>query len=158
MAAPALATNATKAQALAYLSKQWGTYTYSNTTKTPYQGMNASELYAYLAKQNPTASPYTLAVDTSDLLLSSDLAYGIGGSVTAAGDATGDIATGTVKGLDQFLSNPLFGFLTIFTNGELWIRVAKVVIGGIVLIVGLAHMSGASNAIASTARKAPLPV
>jgi hypothetical protein len=39
-----------------------------------------------------------------------------------------------------------------------WIRVAKVVIGGTLVVIGIAHMTGASNAIASTARKVPLPI
>ena len=39
-----------------------------------------------------------------------------------------------------------------------WIRVAKVVIGGTLVVIGIAHMTGASNAIADTARKVPLPI
>jgi hypothetical protein len=39
-----------------------------------------------------------------------------------------------------------------------WIRAGKVVIGGLLLIIGLVHITGADNAIATAARKVPLPV
>lgn len=39
-----------------------------------------------------------------------------------------------------------------------WIRVAKVIVGGALLLIGIAHMSGASSAVAQAARKVPLPI
>ena len=50
------------------------------------------------------------------------------------------------------------GFLTALSSANTWIRVSKVVIGGVLLIVGLVHITGADNAVASAARKVPLPV
>lgn len=44
------------------------------------------------------------------------------------------------------------------TSAAFWIRAAKVVIGGTLLIVGLAHVTGADNAVARAARNVPLPV
>jgi hypothetical protein len=44
------------------------------------------------------------------------------------------------------------------TSANLWIRIAKVLAGGVMLLVGLAHITGADNAAASLARKVPLPV
>lgn len=38
------------------------------------------------------------------------------------------------------------------------VRAAKVIIGGLLLIIGLVHITGADNAIASVAKKVPLPV
>jgi hypothetical protein len=61
-------------------------------------------------------------------------------------------------------SNPLAGLAAIgqfFTSlGEVntWIRVAKVLAGGLLLVIGLVHITGADNAIATAARKVPLPV
>lgn len=50
------------------------------------------------------------------------------------------------------------GFLTALSSSNTWIRVAKVVIGGVLLIVGIVHITGADNAVASAARKVPLPI
>jgi hypothetical protein len=57
----------------------------------------------------------------------------------------------------EFLQ-PIGQFFHDLANANTWIRVAKVIAGGMLLIIGLAHITGASNAIASTARKAPLPI
>lgn len=43
-------------------------------------------------------------------------------------------------------------------SSNLWIRVAKAVVGGALIIIGISHMTGASNAVATFARKAPLPI
>jgi hypothetical protein len=68
---------------------------------------------------------------------------------TAAGEA-GVPATSTLGEVKDIV--------TALGSANLWIRVAKVVIGGIVLVIGLAHITGASNTVAAVARKAPLPV
>jgi hypothetical protein len=49
-------------------------------------------------------------------------------------------------------------FFSALTEKNTWIRVAKVVVGGLLLIVGLVHITGADNAVATAARKVPLPV
>ncbi len=49
-------------------------------------------------------------------------------------------------------------FFSALGDANTWIRVAKVVVGGTLLIIGLAHMTGASNAVASIARKVPVPI
>lgn len=59
----------------------------------------------------------------------------------------------TVPGLTQ-----VGDFLSALSSRNLWIRAAKVAIGGALVLIGLAHITGASNAIAETARKVPLPV
>lgn len=58
-----------------------------------------------------------------------------------------------IPGLAQV--GDLFGALT---QANTWIRVAKVVFGGVLLIIGIAHITGAGNAVASAARKVPLPI
>ena len=49
-------------------------------------------------------------------------------------------------------------FFSRLTNANTWIRVGKVLVGGVLLIVGLAHMTGADNAAFKAARTVPLPV
>ncbi len=49
-------------------------------------------------------------------------------------------------------------FFGALGNPNTWIRVSKVIIGGLLLVVGLVHITGADNAVASAARKVPLPV
>lgn len=62
------------------------------------------------------------------------------------------------------VSNPLDflgeigDFFTRLTQGNTWIRIAKVLVGGVLVLVGLSHISGADNAVANTARKVPVIV
>lgn len=49
-------------------------------------------------------------------------------------------------------------FFAALTQANTWIRVSKVIIGGILLIVGLAHITGADNTVSIAARKVPLPI
>ena len=62
------------------------------------------------------------------------------------------------------LPNPLTGvnaigaFFNDLGNSNTWIRVAKVVIGGLLLVIGIVHITGISGAAADVARKVPLPV
>jgi hypothetical protein len=58
-----------------------------------------------------------------------------------------------IPGLSQI--GDFFGALT---QSSTWIRVAKVAVGGLLLVIGLVHITGADNALASAARKVPLPV
>jgi hypothetical protein len=59
----------------------------------------------------------------------------------------------SIPGISQI--GDFFGALA---DANTWIRVAKVVFGGVLLIIGIAHITGASGAIADVARKVPLPV
>jgi len=62
------------------------------------------------------------------------------------------------------IPNPLSGldaigaFFSALSEANTWIRVSKVVIGGLLLIIGLVHITGAGGAAASVARKVPLPI
>jgi hypothetical protein len=49
-------------------------------------------------------------------------------------------------------------FFTALGDSNTWIRVAKVVVGGLLLVIGLVHITGADNAVATAARKVPLPI
>jgi hypothetical protein len=61
--------------------------------------------------------------------------------------------TNAIPGLAQ-----LGDFFSALSQKNTWIRVGKVLIGATLIIVGLSHMTGASNAVSTVARKAPLPI
>lgn len=154
MAAPALAANATEAQALAYLSANFKN-TYTNAASTPYQGKNASQIYAYLKGESPSATPYQLAQLTADLLLSSALGGTIGAAASTAGQAIGDVATGvsTASFLPSW-ADGLANLLGDLENGALWLRVAEGVLGIVLIAIGLARITKAvpvATKIAKTA-------
>lgn len=72
--------------------------------------------------------------------------------VTAAKAAvTG--AANSIPGLAQ-----VGQFFATLTQKNLWVSVLKVTVGGALLIIGLAHMTGAGNVVAVAARKVPVPV
>ena len=74
---------------------------------------------------------------------------------------TGGTGTSNNPKSNLDISDPLAaiaGFFSALGNANTWIRVAKVVVGGVLLIVGLVHITGVDNAAASVARKVPLPV
>ena len=72
---------------------------------------------------------------------------------TGAANAVQNETGVSLPGLSQIGS--FFGALT---QGSTWIRVAKVVVGGLLLVIGLVHMTGVSGAAADAARKVPLPI
>jgi hypothetical protein len=72
------------------------------------------------------------------------------GGVAIGAGATASTAANAIPGLSQFFN--------ALTQINTWIRVAKVIIGGTLLIISLAHMTGAENAVASAARKTSLPI
>jgi hypothetical protein len=50
------------------------------------------------------------------------------------------------------------GFVSAFGNKTLWIRVAKVALGGAILIVGVVELTGISGKVANTVKKMPIIV
>lgn len=88
----------------------------------------------------------------------------LGGDIAAAttGGATtvGNFGNAAVAGTNNFYTSTLFGGLTKLA-GELnssafWLRAAKVVIGGVLLIVGLSKIAGVDNAITEAVKKVPI--
>lgn len=72
------------------------------------------------------------------------------GAANSAGQATGLGQVGTDI-------STISGFASALGNKTLWIRTGKVVIGGGLLLIGVAHITGADGKIAKTAIKyAPL--
>lgn len=152
---PGLAANATKAQALAYLKANYGKVKYHDAAKTPYEGMSYSQLYSYIEHRNPTASPHDIAVAVADLLLSSAIGSALQQGVNSGTGAIGAAATG-VQTADYGFT--LSSLLSALTSASTWVRVAKVVVGGALLLIGVAHMTGAADAVSVAARRVPLPV
>ena len=75
-------------------------------------------------------------------------------SVNPANDAVNAAEnSSSLSGLDA-----IGAFFSKLGEANTWIRVAKVITGGVLLIIGLAHLTGAGNAVASAARKVPVPV
>ena len=54
--------------------------------------------------------------------------------------------------------NAIGQFFNNLTHANTWIRVAKVIIGGALVIVGLVHITGVGGTAADAARKIPLPI
>lgn len=81
-------------------------------------------------------------------------------SQTGAGTGSIGIGSDISNAFDSF-SSWTDGLKTIeedVTSKALWIRAAKIIIGGGLLIIGIAHITGADNAVATAARKVPLPI
>lgn len=55
-------------------------------------------------------------------------------------------------------SQSLTALLANLGTQALWIRVAKVAVGGALLIIGIAHMTGSDHIVMQAARKVPLPI
>jgi hypothetical protein len=68
-------------------------------------------------------------------------------------DATNAVENANIPGLTQ-----IGGFFGALSDSNTWIRVAKVVIGGMLVIVGLSDITGSDHAVAQAARKIPLPI
>jgi hypothetical protein len=159
MAFPPLGKTATKAQALAYLSAVFGSYRYGNAKATPYQGMTAAGVYAYIEAQNPRAAPYLIAVDVSDLMASSALAKTVGAGAVATGGAVNAIGTGVTQGLKQFAGGPfgsLESFLGLLETPAVWLRAAEGVIGVLLILTAVSKSVSAGSAVGKAARLVPL--
>src|ERR1700722_14753379 len=63
-----------------------------------------------------------------------------------------DAATGQPQSANSAAA--LTGFISSLENSGTWVRVAKVVIGGALVIIGLARMTGADGAVGSAAKRA----
>jgi hypothetical protein len=63
------------------------------------------------------------------------------GQATGLGDVGTDIST-------------ISGFASALGNKTLWIRTGKIVIGGGLLLIGVAHLTGVDNKVAKAAIKA----
>lgn len=120
----------------------------------PYVGKSFLSLYDYL-KTLPGATPLTAGEEVLSLDEGS-VAIGAGQSATdAVGDANDAVKGAALGAIDigAKFSSPL-QFLDDLANPLLWIRVAKVGVGSVILLIGLAKLTGADQKIGGIAAKA----
>lgn len=75
---------------------------------------------------------------------------------TANSATTGDATASTAVGSTTAALGDIANFFGDFTQANTWIRVAKVVTGALLIIVGAAHLTGADKAAGKAAKVAPL--
>lgn len=143
---------------------------YSMTAKPSYSNPYSSLVGLY--------GPYT-SIQAADAKIQ---ALGGQPNPNASQSGTGDVPVANSKGQETGTNNPSTGqttstgnqdtnpgvdipglaqigaFFAALSEANTWIRVAKVVIGGTLVVVGLAHITGADNAVAKAARRIPLPL
>lgn len=159
-------TDATEAETVAIVTKKYGDKT----------GKAFKAWYDAARKTDPNITPQQAAVvflagyvvsrgvaKTANVVTGGTAKVSSGGQ--NLGTFSGDgVPQAAAKGAENVVKGPLSGLAAIgaFFNAlgdpNTWIRVTKVVVGGVLLIVGLVHITGADNAVASVARKVPLPV
>ena len=139
------------------------TYTGTNTLA---KGKTWDKVYPVLfnagQKQTPPLTPDQVAEAEIILIQTQAVADGIGATVQFTGTTVvdaGKAGAGTaaqlgkdIPGLNAITS--VTGFLSALGNLNLWIRVAKVVAGGVILAIGLAKLTGADKTIGGVAAKA----
>lgn len=164
-----------------YTAAQWESYfqafTQANPKMATYTGTNAAAkgknweqvyavLYAQGQAQNPKATPDQVAEATLELAQIQGIASGVGSVVTTVGNLPQTAVNSVTQGAAQAASSipgvseteAIENFLALLSAKNTWIRVAKIVIGGAMILIGLSHITGADNAIASAARKVPVIV
>jgi hypothetical protein len=136
-----------------------------NKTRTPnkgvtfpypqYNGKTYGEIATSILSSEPSDSPEQIAQGVAQQYLQDEAANALDTSVTGAAGALGDVATGIeTASIVPSWADGLAGFLADLTNANLWIRVAKIGIGGTILVVGLAKLTGADQKIGGVAAKA----
>jgi hypothetical protein len=85
-----------------------------------------------------------------------------GPNATITNPATAAKAAGTglvnsIPGVGSAISS-VEGFVSAFGNKTLWIRVAKVGLGGAILLVGIVELTGVSGKVANAVKKMPIIV
>jgi hypothetical protein len=113
-----------------------------------YNGMTYGQIATSILASEPSETPEQIAQGVSQQYLFDEAANALGTTVTAQASSIGSVATGiqTASILPSW-TDGLTGFLADLTSANLWIRVAKITIGGTILIVGLAKLTGADQKI-----------
>lgn len=153
MSAPVDLTNAPAGQTAGYFQALF----------TSKWGAAAGAAYAKYNASNPGNTPYVNAQAFADIVALEGLQKALTAAGTGVGTAQDQAITGAAKGAIQITSweqglEAIGSFFAKLGEANTWIRLVKVVAGGVLLIVGLVHITGADNAVASAARKVPLPV
>jgi hypothetical protein len=126
-----------------------------------YNGLTYGAIATSILNSQPNDSPEQVAQGVSQQYLDDEIANSLGTSVGAAAGALGDVTTGieTASILPSW-ADGLAAFLADLSSANLWIRIAKVTIGGTLLIVGLAKLTGTDqklgSAVSTGVKYAPL--
>lgn len=157
--APGVTTRATQVSYYAsILGGLPGTY---QGNQKAYDGLTWSQLYEKLAAANPNQDPKAIA-DT--VLGIADTQGVVTQAIKPAVDSASTTANAIAKGANAFanevpkISNPLDflgeigDFFHRLTQASTWIRIAKVLAGGALLLIGLSHITGVDNKVADIAR------
>lgn len=75
---------------------------------------------------------------------------------TSASATTGDAQVATAAGTVTSDASNVANFLGDLTQRNTWMRVAKIIVGGTLIIVGAAHLTGAAKVTGKVAKVAPL--
>jgi hypothetical protein len=131
----------------------------SNAALKPYQGDTATGMYNALAKAYPNSTPQQRGSTVYQVWIGAGTGQAVEKAVAAGGLALGDVAAGVETA--QYLpgwTDSLTALLGDLTSANTWIRVAKVIVGSVMLVVGLAKLTGADSAtgIGRIVAKAPL--
>lgn len=133
-------------------------------TNIPHAATLGAQWTAWYAKGKPANPQYTLGEFEYTFLSYAEFA-GLGAAIVneaeTLGTFTGAAAQATVTGVTGVASweSGLTSFLSALGSATLWVRVAKVVIGGTLLIVGAAKLTGVDKQVATVGKvvaKAPL--
>lgn len=162
-----------------YSASQWEAWLNANTkgqvlgASTTYQGTQLKGktwaqvyqvVYSYGLSQGVTA-PDDAAAATEEIMTLGTIGTAAAELAQGAANATSASAQGTAAGaadIASTVSNPLnylsgiAGFFGDLTQASTWIRVAKVIVGGVLLIVGAARLAGADKAVKQIASKVPV--
>jgi hypothetical protein len=108
---------------------------------------------------------YIVYEATTDAQYQQYVSNGYKGPFFSAADATGksNSQTASAQSTETKPITPgnLFQWvagISGFSGTNFTIRALKVIIGGTLLLVGIAHITGASNAVMDVAKKVPLPI
>ena len=154
MANPVIPNGLTAAQ---YTTIFNGVGTYNGNNKA-YKGKPWGDVYTAVYKADVAAKKpnpaYEAALQVEILVMlqgdGAALTTSLGNFVTISGKSV-------VGGIDNFTSNPLGDIASAFgmlTSANLWLRVAKVLIGGVILTVGLIELTGHADDVKGVASKA----
>lgn len=116
--------------------------------------------YDAALKQDKNLTPDQATVT---FLVGEGLSTNLGTAGEALGAVPGAAAKGASNAYKSLTSGPLSGieaigaFFNTLGQGSTWIRVAKVVIGGVLLISGIVHMTGIDKNALGIASKGIIP-
>jgi hypothetical protein len=127
----------------------------SNPDLKPYQGDSAVVMYDKLATAYPKATPQQRGSTVYQVWLGAGLAQALGDAAVAGATATGAVAQGVATGIPSW-EGAIGNFIAALSSASTWIRVAKVIGGGVILIVGLAKLTGADQHAATLGKAVKL--